>query len=155
NLTYHSGSPVIYSTDPDDAYRAGLCSADDIAYWKNLFHDYLDNTAHNERVYFLQQQEGHEMEFTDRFGVFSPDQVEACAGMLDSFFAYITEFPITLTTLPAAIEQYHSQNETTAPVYMLTRDTRVRPAVNEYTLALGGAGTGPWPETFLYYDRDC
>jgi len=45
NLTYHSESPVIYSTDPDDVYRACLCAADDIEYWKNLFRDYLDNNA--------------------------------------------------------------------------------------------------------------
>jgi hypothetical protein len=155
NATYHSGSPVVYSTDPDDVFRAGLCTGDNIEYWKNLFHNYLDNTDHNDHVYFLQQQEGHEMEFTERFSVFSAEEVEACAGMLDLFFEYISGFPITLTTLPKAIEIYHEHNEVTAPSYMLTRDTMIRPEVNEYTMALGGTGIGPWPKTFLYYDQEC
>jgi hypothetical protein len=38
---------------------------------------------------------------------------------------------------------------------MLARDTLVRPAVNEYTMTLGGTASGPWPDTFLYYDREC
>src|SRR5690606_555622 len=100
-------------------------------------------------------QEGHEMEFTDRFSVFSAEQVEACAGMLDRFFNYITNFPITLTTLPRAVELYHEYNQVTAPSYMLTTDTMIRPEMNAYTVALGGAGLGPWPETFLYYDHQC
>ncbi|MFD2880267.1 glycoside hydrolase family 88 protein [Paenibacillus rhizoplanae] len=38
---------------------------------------------------------------------------------------------------------------------MLTHDYPVRPEVNEYTMTLGGVGFGPWPETFLYYDKEC
>jgi hypothetical protein len=155
HATYHSGSPCVYSTDPNDVLRAGLCTGDDIAYWENLFQGYLANTAHNERVYFLQQQESHEMEYTDRFAVYPASHVEECEGMLDRFFAHITQYPITLTTLPLAIEDYHRRNEETAPSYMLTRDTLVRPAVNEYTMTLGGTASGPWPDTFHYYDREC
>ncbi len=155
HATYHSGSPVIYSTDPNDVLRAGLCSGRDIAYWKNLFRDYLANTAHNDQVFFLQQQEAHEMEYSERFAVFPSSHVEACAGMLELFFAHITQYPITLTTLPKAVEMYHAKNEATAPAYMLTRDTEVRPAVNEYTMTLGGTGAGPWPDAFLFYDREC
>jgi len=155
NQTFHSGSPVVYSTDPNDVLRAGLCAGDDISYWKNLFDDYLANTEHNDQVYFLQQQEAHEMECTERFAVFPAADVEACAGMLDLFFGYVTSFPVTLTTLPRAVELYHERNGATAPSYMLTRDTQVRPQVNEYTLTLGGTGGGPWPTTFQYYDREC
>ncbi len=155
HATYHSGSPCVYSTDPNDVLRAGLCTGDDIAYWENLFQGYLANTAHNEQVYFLQQQESHEMEYTDRFAIYPASHVEECAGMLDRFFAYITQYPITLTTLPLAIEDYHRRNEETIPSYMLTRDTLVRPTVNEYTMTLGGTASGPWPDTFHYYDREC
>lgn len=155
NLTYHSGSPCIYSTDPDDVYRAGLCTGENIEYWKQVFHQYMSNTEHNEHVTFLQQQEAHEMEYTSRFAVFTPEQVEACAVMLDRFFAYITTYPITLTTVPEAIERYHTSYEITPPTYMLTRDTQGRPEVNDYTMALGGAGIGPWPDTFFYYDHEC
>lgn len=155
NLTYHSRSPVIYSTDPNDVLRAGLCTGEDITYWKNLFDDYLINTSHNDQVFFLQQQEAHEMEYTDRFSVFPSSHAEACASMLDLFFDYITDHPVTLTTVPHAMELYHKQNAETAPAYMLTRDTQIRPAINEYTMTMGGIGAGPWPETFLYYDKEC
>ncbi|MBW7453293.1 hypothetical protein ACFOLF_36445 [Paenibacillus sepulcri] len=155
NLTFHSGSPCIYSTDPNDVLRAGLCSGDNIDYWKNVFQDYLANTDHNDRIYFLQQQEGHEMEYTEQFSVFPAGDVEACSEMLDRFFGYISTFGITITTLPQAIEEYHARNSVTAPVFMLTRDTQIRPQINEYTMTLGGVGSGPWPDTFLYYDHEC
>jgi hypothetical protein len=38
---------------------------------------------------------------------------------------------------------------------MLTQDSPIRPEINEYTMTLGGAALGPWPETFLYYDSQC
>lgn len=154
HLAYHTGSPVLYSTDPNDVLRAGLCTGEDIAYWKLLFDEYLDNTDHNPQVFFLQQQEAHEMEFGERFTVFPASHVEACADMLDRFFAYITGFDITLTTLPKAVQLYGAQNAKTAPVYMLTRDKPIRPDVNDYTMTLGGVGLGPWPKTFFYYDSE-
>lgn len=153
--TWHTGSPVLYSTDPNDVLRAGLCAGDNIEYWKLVFDEYLDNTDHNDRVYFLQQQEAHEMEWSDMFRVFPASHAEACEGMLDLFFQYITGHNITLTTLPKALTQYHEENRVTAPVYMLTRDKPIRPARNEYTMTLGGAAAGPWPDTFLYYDSQC
>ncbi|MEK3885175.1 hypothetical protein [Paenibacillus sp. PL2-23] len=155
HATYHSGSPCIYSTDPNDVLRAGLCTGSNIEYWKSLFHNYLDNTANNEQVYFLQQQESHEMEYTDRFAIYPASHVEECAGMLDLFFDYIKQYPITMTTLPLAMEKYHDSNEVTAPSYMLTRDSQVRPEVNEYTMTMGGTAAGPWPDTFQYYDSEC
>lgn len=156
NLTYNAGSPCVYSTDPNDVLRAGLCTGDNIEYWKRVFDDYMDNTAHNEQVFFLQQQEAHEMEYTNQYAVFPAEHVEECAGMLDLFFGYVAGSGATLTTLPEAVGGYHESNpDITAPCYMLTRDTGIRPELNEYTLTLGGTGRGPWPETFLYYDHEC
>lgn len=155
NATFHSGCPVIYSTDPNDVLRAGLCDVGDVKYWKRLFDVYLENTAHNDQVFFLQQQEAHEMEFTERFAVFPAGHVEACAGMLDLFFAYVASSSVTLTTVPRAMEMYRETNAETAPSYMLARDAGGRPQTNEYTVTLGGTASGPWPKTFLYYDKEC
>ncbi|MGF7145116.1 hypothetical protein HNQ56_003552 [Anaerotaenia torta] len=155
NRTYHSGCPCIYSTDPNDVLRAGLCTGDNIEYWKDLFQDYLNNTDHNNHVFFLQQQEAHEMEYSDRFAVFPEEHVKECASMLDHFFRYIKTFPITFTTLPAAIRMYHEENSVTAKSCILTSGSRHQPETNEYTLTLGGTAAGPWPETFLYYDSRC
>lgn len=155
NSTYHTGNPCIYSTDPDDVYRAGLCSGTDVKYWKYLFEDYLYNTDHNENLFFVQQQEAHEMENTDGFAVWPLSQIEAADTMLDHFFRYIRKYDITLTTLPQAVELYHEKNPVTAPSYMLTRGNPIRPEINGYTMTLGGTGLGPWPETFFYYDQEC
>ena len=155
NQTWHTGSPCIFSTDPNDVLRAGICTGRDIEYWKNTFQDYLSNTANNDYVFFLQQQEAHEMEYTRRFAVFPPEHVYECESMLELFFQYVKGFNITFTTLPKAIALYHEKNPKTAPSYMLTKDTLKRPEINEYTMTLGGVGMGPWPETFLYYDSEC
>lgn len=155
NLSYHTGSPCIYSTDPNDVLRAGLCTGENIEYWKKLFADYLHNTENNEYVFFVQQQEAHEMEVSDAFAVYPMSDVEECAKMLDNFFKYMSGYAITYTTLPKAIELYHEKNQYTAPCYMLTNDSPIRPEINAYTMTLGGIGLGPWPETFFYYDTQC
>lgn len=155
NSTYHSGNPCIYSTDPNDVLRAGLCTGDNIEYWKKIFQEYLENTGSNDYVFFLQQQEAHEMEYTENFAVFPKEDVMECEKMLDNFFRYIKTFGITFTTLPEAIRLYHEKNPITAPQYILAKDTSIRPVTNQYTLTLGGNGAGPWPETFLFYDNTC
>ncbi len=155
NLAYHTSSPCIYSSDPDDVLRAGLCTGDNIEYWKKLFEDYLLNTDNNEYVYFLQQQEAHEMEVTDRFAVWPMSQIKEDENMLDNFFQYIKKYDITITTLPESIKLYRQKNQETAPCYMLAKDCDIRPEINEYTMTLGGIGLGPYPETFLYYDKEC
>lgn len=155
NLSFHTSSPCIYSTDPNDVYRAGLCTGENIDYWKKLFDDYLINTENNDCVFFLQQQEAHEMEVTDAFAVYPFEHVEACTGMLDKFFSYIKSYDITVMSLPEAIHLYHQKNQYTAPSYMLTTDSNIRPEINEYTMTMGGVGMGPWPETFFYYDSQC
>jgi len=153
--SYHTASPVVYSTDPNDVLRAGLCTGDNIEYWKRLFDDYLRNTDANDQVFFLQHQEAHEMEVTERFAVYPFSHVEACDAMQDLFFQYIRQFPVTVTTLPAAIRAYRERNAETAPVYMLTSDSAIRPELNDYTMTLGGVGLGPWPDTLFYYDKEC
>ncbi len=155
NLSYHTGSPCVYSTDPNDVLRAGLCTGENIEYWKKLFDDYLRNTQNNEQVFFQQQQEAHEMEITDAFAVWPAADIDASEQMLDRFFSYITEYPITITTLPKAAKLYREFNETTAPCYMLTKDSPVQLEINEYNMTMGGIGLGPWPETFHYYDTEC
>lgn len=155
NQTYHTGSPCIYSTDPDDVLRAGLCTGENIEYWKKLFDDYLQNTESNEHVFFLQQQEAHEMDSSDGYAFWPLSQIQEDEKMLDHFFQYVKGHKVMLTTLPEAIELYHQKNRITPPTYMLTHDSTVRPEINEYTMTLGGVGLGPWPETFFYYDHEC
>lgn len=152
---YHTGSPCIFSTDPDDVYRAGLCTGENIEYWKHLFNDYLINTDNNDFVFFLQHQESHEMDSGEAYQIWPSYQIQEDEKMLDNFFGYIKGFNVTITTLPKAIELYHKENKKTAPSYMLTNDSPVRPEINEYNMTMGGVGQGPWPRTFFYYDSQC
>jgi len=55
--SFHSGNPCLYSTDPNDVARGGLCSWDDIDYWKAMADNYLRNTRYNDHVFLLQHQE--------------------------------------------------------------------------------------------------
>lgn len=155
HAAYHTSNPCIYSSDPNDVLRAGLCTGDDIKYWKDMFDDYLKNTENNENVFFQQQQESHEMENSSAFSVWPAPDILESEKMLDLFFQYITQYNITIKTLPEAVKMYHEKNSTTAPSYMLTRSSPIQPAVNEYTMTLGGIAAGPWPETFFYYDAQC
>lgn len=155
NAAYHTASPCIYSTDPNDVLRAGLCTGSDIRYWKDLFRDYLENTENNEYVFFQQQQEAHEMENSSAFSVWPAADILESEKMLDLFFRHITQYPITIKTLPEAVKLYHERNQATTPCYMLTHDSPIRPQINAYTMTLGGIGLGPWPETFFYYDAQC
>lgn len=155
NLSWHTSNPCIYSTDPWDVLRAGLCTGENIEYWKKLFNDYILNTDNNDFIYFTHHQEAHETDCTDAFKIMPVSHIEECVKMLDNFFDYIKRFNITITTLPESIEHYRNRNSDTAPSYMLTEDSDIRPQLNKYTLTLGGVGLGPWPETFFYYDADC
>ncbi|MDG0809959.1 hypothetical protein [Cohnella rhizosphaerae] len=155
NLALHTDDAVYYSTDPNDVLRAGLCTGDDIDYWKKLFGDYLRNTESNDCVFFVQQQEAHEMEASQRFAFCTEADIEASERMLDLFFSHISAYPIARMSLPEAICMYRDRHSFTAPSYMLADDSDIRPALNAYTMLRGGIPQGPWPRTFLYYDAEC
>ena len=60
--SFHSGNPTLYSTDPNDVARGGLCSWENIDYLKGVADNYILNTRYNDHVFLLQHQEAHEME---------------------------------------------------------------------------------------------
>ncbi|MEK0312578.1 hypothetical protein [Cohnella sp. 56] len=155
NLALHTDDAVYYSSDPNDVLRAGLCTGDNIEYWKKLFADYLRNTDSNDDVFFVQQQESHEMEVSERFSFCSAEDVETSADMLALFFEHVTAHPVTRMNLPDAVERYRSRYASTASSYMLVDDCDIRPELNAYTMLRGGIAQGPWPRTFLYYDAEC
>lgn len=155
NLALHTDDAVYYSSDPNDVLRAGLCAGDNIDYWAKLFGDYMRNTANNEYVFFVQQQEAHEMDASASFSFCSEADIDATADMLSLFFTHIAAYPIVRMNLPDAVELYRSRYASTAPSYMLADDCDIRPELNAYTMLRGGIPQGPWPLTFLYYDAEC
>jgi len=150
----HSGNPTIWSSDPDDVARAGVCTGDDIAYWRALFDNYYQNLAHNDLVFFAQHQEAHEMEHSEVCHAYSPADIAASELMLDAFFAHVkSKSDVECVTLAQAGARYRRQNPGgTAPAYMLCDDALTRPGAYWYCR---DTPVGPWPRTFLYYDADC
>ncbi len=64
--SFHSGNPCLYSTDPNDVARGGICSWENIDYWRGLADNYRRNARYNDHVFLLQHQEAHEMEWTEQ-----------------------------------------------------------------------------------------
>jgi hypothetical protein len=148
--SFHSGNPCLYSTDPNDVARGGLCSWEQIDYWKDMADNYLRNTRYNDHVFLLQHQEAHEMERSDLCRCYTPEDIREAAIMLDSFVRHIKD-SATMMTLHEAARLYRETYAHTPSSYMLWEDTPTPPYNPDYAWS---TACGPWPKTFLYYDRD-
>ncbi len=156
--SFHSGNPCLYSTDPNDVGRGGLCSWENIAYWERMADNYLRNTRYNDHVFLLQHQEAHEMERTPGgfcssppgiFQCYTEEDIRESAVMLDRFAAYI-EGRASMLTLAQAATLYRERYAHTASSYMLWEDAPT-PAYNpDYAWS---TPIGPWPKTFLHCGR--
>lgn len=151
--SYHSGNPTLYSTDPNDVARGGICSWDDIAYWKGMAGNYIRNLRHNRHVFLQQHQESHEMERSEVAACFTDEDIEESAVMLDAFVRHVKERAgdaLRMMTLPEAARLYRETYAETPPSYMLWDDTPTREPNRDYAWSLCA---GPWPRTFLYCDK--
>jgi hypothetical protein len=151
----HAQAPTIYSSDPNDVGRTGLCTGEDISYWKTFFDNYLRNIAHNKFVFFQQQQEAHEMEYGDVCKAYSPEEIDEAEKMLDAFFTYVKSYGdlVEYKTIPEAVQVYKNSFAETEPSVMLFDDAPARKP--EFWYARGYGAFGPWPKTLLYYDKEC
>ena len=152
----HSGAPTIYSSDPNDVGRNGLCTGDDIEYWKTMFDNYIRNISINKFVFFQQQQEAHEMEYGDVCKSYSLEEIVESEKMLGAFFKYVQSYGdmIEYKTIPQAIQLYKDNFAETEPSVMLFDDAPARKPPFWYA-AHNNRATGPWPKTLLYYDKEC
>ena len=152
----HSEAPTIYSSDPDDVGRTGICSGDDIEYWKTMFDNYIRNIAHNKVVFFPQHQEAHEMESSKVCNAFSPEEVASSEKMLDKFFAYVKSYGqlVEFKTIQQAVHYYKDHFKETEPSVMLFDDAPAKKPPFWYA-AKSNRASGPWPKTLLYHDKEC
>lgn len=148
--TFHSGSPWLYSTDPNDVGRGGLCAWEDTGYWKAVADQYLRNTRHNGQVILLQHQESHEMEIADGWRCYTEEDIREALVFLDAFVRHLKP-KARIMTLAQAARAYRERNEHTASSYMLWDDV---PAPRHNPDYAWNNCPGPWPRTFLFYDRD-
>ncbi|MBI4558980.1 MAG: hypothetical protein HY706_15465 [Candidatus Hydrogenedentes bacterium] len=147
--SFHSGNPCLYSTDPNDVARGGICSWENIEYWKGLADNYRRNTRYNDHVFLLQHQEAHEMERTDLARCYTDEDIREAAVMLERFVKYFKD-GARMMTLPEAARLYRDRYPQTASSYMLWEDTPTNPYNPDYAWS---TACGPWPKTFLFYDR--
>ncbi len=148
--TYHCGLAPVYTNDPNDVARAGICSWEDTAYWDAFADNYHRNTRYNESVFLLQHQEAHEMECNARNHCYTPEDIQEAGIMLGRHVDYLLRKPgVRVMSLPDAVRQYRSSHSKTPASYMLWEDAPVRRPNPDYTW---NTGVGPWPKTFLYYD---
>jgi len=147
--SFHSGNPCLYSTDPNDVARGGLCSWEAIDYWKQMADNYRRNTRYNDHVFLLQHQEAHEMERSDLCQCYTIEDIREAAVMLDQFVRHIKD-SARMLTLPEAATLYRDRYAHTASSYMLWEDSPTPPYNPDYAWS---TPCGPWPKTFLYYDR--
>ena len=148
--SFHSGNPCLYSTDPNDVARGGICSWEDISYWKGLADNYRRNTRYNEHVFLLQHQEAHEQERSDLCRCYTEEDIREGAVMLEEFVKYVKD-DVRMMTLPEAAAFYRKTYAHTPSSYMLWEDTPTPPCNPDYVWS---TSPGPWPKTFLYHDRD-
>lgn len=136
NLSFRTGKPETYSTDPDDVRRANICRYRKIDYWKRLVDEYARNAKYNRIVPLAVHQEAHEMEMTDKYFKYDPDVIDDDAQMLDELFKYIRSIGAEVVNANDAVKIYRELYETTPPTYALFNDI----LLEEY------------PEIFIYFD---
>lgn len=148
--TYHCGYAPVYSNDPNDVARAGVCSWEDASYWDAFLDNYHNNLRYNETVFLLQHQEAHEMECNERNHCYTPEDIREAAIMMARHVDYLQRKPgVKIMAVPDAVRYYRQLNPRTAPSFMLWEDTLVPRPNPDYTW---NTCVGPWPTTFLYYD---
>ena len=152
----HAKAPTIYSSDPNDVVRAGICNGDDIEYWKTMFDNYIRNISINKFVFFAQHQEAHEMEYGVVCKAYSPEDIDEAEKMLDAFFAYVKSYGdmVEFKTIPQAVQLYNDNFKETEPSIMLFDDAPAPKPTFWYASKVNRA-TGPWPKTLLFYDKEC
>jgi hypothetical protein len=114
NLTFRTGSGAGFTFDPDDVLSIGVVRAGRIEYWKRLVDEYRRQTAWNEFVPLVIQQEYTAIGEALRRKDGEPLQV------LDELFRYLRDQRIRVVTMADAVRLYRKASpDTTAPTYAL------------------------------------
>jgi hypothetical protein len=122
NLSFRTGKPETYSTDPNDVGRAGICAYRQIDYWKRMVDQYARNTKYNKMVPLAVHQEAHEMENSDKVRAYNPEDIESTTQMLDELFKYVKSTGARIVNANDAILKYRELYAATPPTYALFDD---------------------------------
>ncbi|MBK7497076.1 MAG: hypothetical protein IPI28_17390 [Candidatus Omnitrophica bacterium] len=142
-----SGNPTIYSTDPNDVARAGICRPEDPEYWFSLMDRYASNTLLNDFVFMVQHQEAHEMQASP-FNCYSKEDIREASLLLEMFVSHFAS-QIDALTLSEGVDLYKSMYAKTAPSFMYWEDIPCPLPNPDYSW---NTPVGPWPNAFMMYD---
>ena len=114
NLTFRLGWGSGFTFDPDDVLSIGAVRPGKLEYWKRLVDEYRKQTAWNEFVPLVIQQEYASVGDALRRNDKAPLEV------LDGLFAYLREQRIRVVTMAEAVGLYRkAAGDSTLPAYAL------------------------------------
>lgn len=157
NLSFRTGRPEVFSTDPNDVQRARIVEYRDIDYWKGFVDEYARNTAYNAVVPLMVHQEAHEMECTDAVCANNAETIQSSVEMLDEFFKYARASGAEIVTASQAVQAYADANAETPPTYALFRNltpTFFDRAQTGYNSGFSNEQLAAFPEAFVYFDQN-
>ncbi|MHA1898152.1 MAG: hypothetical protein ACTSU2_12235 [Promethearchaeota archaeon] len=120
NRSFHTVYPELWSTDPNDVERGGVCTDENVEWWKNMFMQYERALKLNEKgIWFQFHQESHEMTWGEVCKPFTEERVIFTADMMDEFLEWLVERDtVEFLTASDAAELYNKLNpKGTIPMY--------------------------------------
>lgn len=134
--SWHYVATEIYSTDPNDVERGGICTDTNVEYWKELTREWLRNVPLNGDLFFQMHQESHEMDGRHEIcHPFNPERVEFTYKMMDLYFKWLTSLPecfpegnpetgvrIAFETASEHVENYRKRCASTPPSIMAYKE---------------------------------
>jgi hypothetical protein len=118
--SFHTAFPELWSTDPNDVERGGVCTDDNVEWWKRMYEQYERALKLNEQgIWFQFHQEAHEMTWGEVCKPFSEDRVIFTSDMMDEFLDWLVERDTVhfLTASDAAELYLQSKQNGTIPMY--------------------------------------
>ncbi|MHA1392069.1 MAG: hypothetical protein ACTSRZ_01090 [Promethearchaeota archaeon] len=130
NRSFHTAYPELWSTDPNDVERGGVCTDENVEWWKNMFMQYERALPLNKYgIWFQFHQESHEMTWGEVCKPFTEKRVIFTADMMDEFLDWLTESKnnvVEFLTATEAAELYIKSCPTgTIPMYFPSAWTEV------------------------------
>lgn len=92
NKSFHTCKPELWSTDPNDVERGGVCTSNNVDYWKAMFMEYERALPLNDAgIWFQFHQEAHEQTWGEVCKPMTEARVEFCTAMMDLFFEWLSK----------------------------------------------------------------
>jgi len=130
NKSFHTVYPELWSTDPNDVERGGVCTNNNVEWWKNMFLQYERALKFNKHgIWFQFHQESHEMTWGEICKPFNEKRVIFTADMIDLFLEWLTKRDTVefLTASQAAYLYIKYAPTGTIPMYFPFAWTEVPP----------------------------